>query len=166
MKTVRNKIIDEDFKLLSKVREIHKQPKGTYGSRRMSKKLRADGYNVGRYRARTLMKKAKVSYKRRKKFRRTTDSKHNLPVADNLLNRNFSAKCPNTVWCTDVSYLWTIEGWLYLAVVIDLYSRQIVGWTLSNSLKISLVKEALVMAYWRRKPKKGLLHHSDQVGFT
>lgn len=162
MKAVRNKTIEKDFKLISKVREIHKQTRGAYGSRRMSKKLRAEGYDVGRHQARTLMKKAKVEYKLRKKFKRTTDSTHNLPVAGNLLNRDFNTKHPNTVWCTDISYLWTIEGWLYLAVVMDLYSRKIVGWTLSNTLKTSLAKEALEMAYWRRKPKEGLLHHSDR----
>ena len=154
--------IDKDFRLLSKVREIHKQKKGSYGSRRMSKELRDQGHDVGRYRARSLMRKAKVSYKRRKKYRRTTDSKHSYPVAENLLNRKFTANTPNAVWCADITYLWTIEGWLYLAVVMDLYSRKIVGWALSSSLKASFVKEALTMAYWQRKPNKGLIHHSDR----
>lgn len=162
LKTVDTRKIDKDFNLLSKVREIHKQSRGSYGSRRMSKRLRELGYDVGRYRARSLMKKAKVSYKRRKKYRRTTDSKHNFPIAKNLLERNFTAKAPNTVWCSDITYLWTIEGWLYLAVVLDLYSRKIVGWALSDSLKTPLVKEALTMAYWQRKPGKGLIHHSDR----
>jgi putative transposase len=103
-----------------------------------------------------------VSYRRRKKFKRTTDSKHNFPVAKNLLKRDFTANCPNTVWCADISYLWTLEGWLYLAVVMDLYSRKIVGWALSSSLKTPLVKEALNMAYWQRKPLNGLIHHSDR----
>lgn len=148
--------------MLSKVREIHEQSKGSYGSRRMSKRLRELGYDVGRHRARSLMNKAKLSYRRRKKYRRTTDSKHNFPVAENLLERNFTANAANTVWCSDITYLWTMEGWLYLAVVMDLYSRKIVGWASSSSLKTSLVKEALTMAYWQRKPGKGLIHHSDR----
>ena len=106
--------------------------------------------------------RANVSYKRRKKFRRTTDSKHNFPVAKNLLERNFTANAPDTIWCADISYLWTIEGWLYLAVVMDLYSRKIVGWAMSHSLETPLVKEALTMAYWQRKPDRGLIHHSDR----
>ena len=154
--------IQPDFHLISKVREIHSQSKKKYGSRRVSKQLKADGYNIGRYRARNLMKKAGVSVSYKKKFKRTTDSKHSLPVAKNLLNRRFDIEKPNTVWCSDITYLWTNEGWLYLAVVIDLYSRKIVGWALSNRMKVSLVKEALSMAYFRRRPNRGLIHHSDR----
>ena len=112
---------------MSKVRQINGETRGAYGSRRTSERLRSQGHDVGRYRARSLMKKAGVSVKHRKKFRITTDSKHNLPVAPNLLNRNFQVDQPNAVWCSDISYLWTMEGWLYLAVVIDLYSRRVVG---------------------------------------
>ena len=108
------------------------------------------------------MKKAGVSVRRRKKFKRTTDSNHKLPIASNLLDRQFEVEQPNAVWCADITYLWTIQGWLYLAVVIDLYSRKIVGWALNNSLRTPLVKDALTMAYWRRKPGKGLVHHSDR----
>ncbi len=128
----------------------------------MSGQLRDDGHDVGRYRATGLMKKAGVSVKRRKKFKRTTDSNHNQPVAPNLLNRQFDVERPNTVWCADITYLWTIQGWLYLAVVLDLYSRKIVGWAMSNRLTALCVKDALSMAYWRRKPDKGLTHHSDR----
>ena len=108
------------------------------------------------------MKKANVSVKRRKKFKKTTDSKHNLPVAPNLLKRKFEVPQPNTVWCADITYLWTMQGWLYLAVVIDLYSRKIVGWAIDKHMKSSLVEQALKMAYWHRKPSKGLIHHSDR----
>ena len=128
----------------------------------MSNQLRNEGYNVGRYRVRTLMNKAGVSVKCRKKFKRTTDSKHKLPVAPNLLNRRFEVELPNTVWCADITYLWTLQGWLYLAVVIDLYSRKVAGWAMSNYLKASLVKDALSMACWRRRPDKGLIHHSNR----
>jgi transposase InsO family protein len=154
--------IDPDFELIARVRQIHSDTRGNYGSRRMSSQLKDEGGNVGRYRARTLMNKAGVFVKHRKKFKRTTDSNHKLPVAPNLLNRQFEAKRPDTVWCADITYLWTLQGWLYLAVVIDLYSRKIVGWAMSNRLTSPLVNEALSMAYWRRKPEKGLIHHSDR----
>ena len=154
--------IDKDFELISKVRQINRETRRSYGSRRTSKRLRSQGHDVGRYRARSLMKKAGVSVKHRKKFKITTDSRHNLPVAPNLLNRNFQVDRPDAVWCSDISYLWTMEGWLYLAVVIDLYSRKIVGWAISSRMKASLATEALLMAYWRRKPGKGLIHHSDR----
>nr|CBX27972.1 Insertion element IS600 uncharacterized 31 kDa protein [uncultured Desulfobacterium sp.] len=161
LKTDHNIKIDKDFELMSKVRQINGETRGAYGSRRTSERLRSQGHDVGRYRARSLMKKAGVSVKHRKKFRITTDSKHNLPVAPNLLNRKFQVDRPDTVWCSDI-YLWTMEGWLYLAVVIDLYSRKVVGWAMSSRMKASLATEALMMAYWRRKPGKGLIHHSDR----
>jgi len=154
--------MNRDFVLLSEIRKIHSETRGAYGSRRTSAWLRSQGHDVGRYRARSLMKKAGIFVKRRRRFRITTDSKHDLPVAPNLLSRNFQVDRPDKVWCSDITYLWTMEGWLYLAVVMDLYSRKIVGWAMSSRLKGSLVKEALSMAYWRRKPVKGLIHHSDR----
>jgi putative transposase len=157
-----HKRIDKDFKLLSLVRHIHQKYRGTYGSRRMSKELRATGYDVGRSRAGSLMKKAGLEVKRPKKFKRTTDSCHHLPVAPNLLNQQFQVDQPDSIWCGDITYLWTLEGWSYLAIIIDLYSRKVVGWALDSHLKTSLVLEALRMAYWRRKPAKGLIHHSDR----
>jgi putative transposase len=162
LKTAPEDKMDPDFELIAKVRQIHSDTRGSYGSRRMSGQLRDDGYDVGRYRARSLMKKAGVSVKHRKKFKRTTDSNHHQPVAPNLLSRQFEIARPDTVWCADITYLWTLQGWLYLAVVLDLYSRKIVGWAMSNRLLAPLVKEALSMAYWRRKPEKGLIHHSDR----
>jgi transposase InsO family protein len=162
IKTGHTMKIDKDFGLLSTVRQIHSETRGAYGSRRTAARLRMQGHNVGRYRANSLMKKAGVSVTRRKKFRITTDSKHNLPVAPNLLDRNFNVERPDAVWCSDMTYLWTMEGWLYLAVVIDLFSRKVVGWAMSHRMKASLVTEALSMAYWRRKPEKGLIHHSDR----
>ncbi len=125
LKTKHENKIDPDFELIARVRQIHSDTRGNYGSRRMSGQLRDDGYDVGRYRARSLMNKADVSVKRRKKFKRTTDSNHKLPVAPNLLNRQFEVERPDKVWCSDITYLWTIEVWLYLAVVLDLYSRKI-----------------------------------------
>jgi len=154
--------IDKDFGLLSDVRRIHNETRGSHGSRRTAERLHMQGHPVGRYRARSLMKKAGVSVKQRKKFRITTDSKHNLPVAPNLLNRNFQVDRPDKVWCSDITDLWTREGWLYLAVIIDLFSRKVIGWAMSSRMKASLVMDALSMAYWRRKPARGLIHHSDR----
>ena len=147
---------------MSKVLQIHSETRGAHGSRRTSEKLRSQGHDVGRYRAHSLMKKAGVFVKRRKKFTITTESKHNFPVAPNLLNRNFQVDRPDAVWCSDISYLCTIEGWLYLTVIIDLYSRKVVGWSMSSRMKASLATEVLSMAYKRRKTGKELIHHSDR----
>jgi transposase InsO family protein len=149
-------------RLIVKVRAIHKANDEAYGSRRMSQALRIDGDDVGRYQAGTLMKKANVEVKQKKRFRATTDSKHNYPVAPNLLDRQFDIETPNTAWGGDITYLWTDEGWLYLAVIIDLFSRRVVGWSLSSRMKVDLVRDALLMAIWRRKPGRGLIHHSDR----
>lgn len=96
------------------------------------------------------------------KIQKTTDIKHKLPVAPNLLDRNFSVDRRNAAWCSDITYLWTVQGWLYLAVIIDLYSRKVVGRAMNSRMKTALVKEALSMAFFRRKPPKGLIHHSDR----
>jgi len=152
----------QEQRLIVKVRAIHKANDEAYGSRRMSQALRADGENVGRCQAGTLMKKANVEVKQKKRFRVTTDSKHNYPVAPNLLDRQFDIETPNTAWGGDITYLWTDEGWLYLAVIIDLFSRRVVGWSLSSRMKVDLVRDALLMAIWRRKPGRGLIHHSDR----
>jgi putative transposase len=162
LKKSHQKPVDKDFKLLSDVRHIHQKSRGTYGSRRMVKSLQTAGYSIGRYKTRRLMKKAGLEVKPRKKFKRTTDSRHKLPVAPNLVNQQFQVARPNSIWCGDITYLWTLEGWLYLAIIIDLYSRKVVGWALDAQLKTSLALEALRMAYWRQKPTKGLIHHSDR----
>ncbi len=108
------------------------------------------------------MREAKVFVKQWKKFKVTTNSNHKQPVFDNLLKRKFSVTQPDCVYAGDVTYLWTQEGWLYLAVVIDLFSRSVVGWSMSSRMKSSLVCDALKMAIWRRRPKEGLIHHSDR----
>ncbi len=97
-----------------------------------------------------------------KRFKLTTNSRHSFPVADNVLDRKFNVDAPNKVWTADITYVWTFEGWLYLAIVMELYSRQIVGWAMDKRMKKKLVLDALTMAYWQRKPHKGLLHHSDR----
>jgi transposase InsO family protein len=152
----------ERARLIPLVREIHRQSKGTYGARRMAEELESQGETCGRSKARTLMSLAGVSARQRKKYKATTDSKHNFPVAPNLLDRQFVAKDPNRVWCSDITYIWTHEGWLYLTVIIDLFSRQVVGWSMSNRIARKLVMDALRMAVWRRRPDPGLIFHSDR----
>ena len=145
------------------VKEIAEGSDHTYGSRRMARGLRALGYPVGRHQARGLMRAAGVWVRYRRRYRVTTNSNHRHPVFPNRLERDFTARAPNQVWASDISYLWTREGWLYLAVVMDLYSRKVVGWSLGRRLTSGLVCDALVMALWCRRPKKGqLIHHSDQ----
>lgn len=118
----------ERERLIPKVKEIHKTSRGTYGSRRVAIELESAGTHCGKYKAGTLMKLAGVEVKQRRKFKATTNSKHNLPVASNLLDRRFDVAEPGRVLVGDVTYIWTLEGWLYLAVVIDLFSRRVVGW--------------------------------------
>ncbi len=145
-----------------RIKEIFNQSRGSYGSRRIVKDLQSEGYQIGRYKVRRMMRQLGLKAKTPKRFKLTTDSRHSFPVAANVLNRQFDVDAPNKVWTADISYVWTFEGWLYLAVVMDLYSRQIVGWAMDKRMKKDLVLDALAMAYWQRKPSKGLLHHSDR----
>lgn len=149
-------------RLIPVVQEADKISKHTYGARRIAKEVEELGISCGKTKARTLMKLANVSAKQKKKFKVTTDSKHSLPVAPNLLNRQFKVDEPDKVYVADLTYIWTQEGWLYLAVVLDLFSRQVVGWSLNSRMTKQLVMDALRMAYWRRKPGAGLLFHSDR----
>jgi len=152
----------ENEKLLPIVLEAHRYSKGTYGTRRMSDEIKASGNDCGRHRARTLMDLAGVKARQKRKFKVTTDSKHKLPVAANLLQRQFKTKVPNQIWVGDITYIWTSEGWLYLAVVLDLFSRQVVGWATSNRINQKLVIDSLLMGIWRRNPEPGLIFHSDR----
>jgi len=152
----------DETALKRRIKEIFDQSRASYGSRRMVKQLQAEGRQIGRYKVRRIMRQLGLKAKTPKRFKLTTDSKHSLPVASNILDRKFDVQVPNTVWTADISYVWTYEGWLYLSVVMDLYSRQIVGWATNERMKKQLVLDALAMAYWQRKPSKGLLHHSDR----
>ncbi len=134
----------------------------TYGVRRMKRALNSLGYPVGKQRTRALMKEAGVSVRRRRKYKVTTNSDHQQPVFDNVLSRDFDAQKPDQAYVSDITYIWTQEGWLYLAVVIDLFSRKIVGWSMASRMNAQLVCDALTMALWQRKPKVGLIHHSDR----
>ena len=152
-----------EMALIARVKAIHRSSGGCYGSRRMAKALQAEGFVVGRYRAKSLMKKAGVSVRRRTTRRpQTTDSDHRYQVAPNELARQFDVEAPNVAWAGDITYLWTREGWLYLAVLLDLYSRKVVGWAMSEHVNTRLVSQALEMAVGRRQPADGLLHHTDR----
>jgi len=155
----------QNDKLLVEVKALSQESDNSYGSRRISKGLRAKGYAVGRYAARRLMREAGISCKQRRRYRIvTTQSKHRFAVAENVLNREFTVSDPNRVWLTDITYLWTLEGWLYVAAVLDLFSRRIVGWAIAAHMREELVQEDLQMALGRRQPGGGLLHHSDRGG--
>ena len=144
------------------IRRIHRAKRGALGSRRMATALQRRGHAVGRYQARSLMREAGVECRQRRRFKVTTDSAHDRPVAPNLLNRRFDVQQPNTVWCADITAIWTHGGWLYLAAVIDLYNRAVVGWATAAQMRTELASEALEMAVGRCRPGPGLIHHSDR----
>ena len=135
---------------------------GTYGSPRMHHDLKDDGLAIGRRRVARLMRDNGLVARQKRRFKRTTDSEHAWPVAPNLLDQDFTADAPNLKWAADISYIWTAEGWLYLAVVIDLYARRVVGWAVSDRLKKDFAMRALRMALSRRRPAPGLICHSDR----
>jgi putative transposase len=151
-----------DTQLTPIIQSIFARSRATYGTRRISQTLEKQGLTVGRKRLGRLMRSAGLACKTQRKFKATTNSKHDLPVADNLLDRQFTVQKPNQVYVGDITYIPTQEGWLYLAVVIDLYSRHVVGWSMAEHMRTSLVNDALLMAIWKRKPPKGLLWHSDR----
>jgi putative transposase len=152
----------EDAGLLETIKVIFKEGRATYGTRRIQNKLRLQNKAVSRRHIGRLMEEAGLICKTKRKFKATTDSNHSQPIAPNLLARQFHVARPNRYWVGDISYIPTHEGWLYLAVVIDLYSRNIVGWSMSSHMKAELVNKALLMAIWQRKPAKGLIWHTDR----
>jgi transposase InsO family protein len=160
-RAVSNHEID-DARLIDKIRWIYDASDGVYGVRRIHRQLLADGERCSVNRVARLMRKCAIMARQRRKFRVTTDSKHNLPVAENLLDRQFYFAGPNQAWVSDITCIWTLEGWLYLAAVIDLHSRMVVGWSMSERIDRALVLDALSMATGRRNPKPGLIHHSDR----
>jgi transposase InsO family protein len=135
---------------------------GSYGSRRLKAALRAQGRKVGRYRVRSLMRRHGIKPSWKRKFVCTTDSKHDLPIAENILDRQFQPTAPNRAWAADISYIRTQAGWLYLACVLDLYSRKVVGWAMAPCMPADLVCTALQMAIATRQPKPGLIVHTDR----
>lgn len=148
--------------LLALIKAIHQELKGAYGSPRMVRELRARGFPAAKPRVERLMRENGIRGRHKRRYRATTDSKHNLPVARNLLDRNFSPRAPNQAWSADLTYVWTDEGWLYLAVVLDLFNREVVGWSIKPRMTTDIVLDALTMAWFRRRPAPGLIHHSDR----
>lgn len=151
-----------DEALLAHIRAIHAEVKGEYGWPRMWKELLGRGIRVGKERVQRTMKTHGIKAQGKKKFVVTTDSKHKLPIAPNLLNREFTVDEPDRVWTSDITYIATGEGWLFLVAVIDLFSRQVVGWSMQPHMQASLVVDALRMAWFRRQPEPGLIFHSDR----
>nr|WP_319563542.1 IS3 family transposase [uncultured Rhodoferax sp.] len=148
--------------LLVHILAIHAEVKQEYGWPKMWKELVTRDIRVGKERVRKLMKLHGIKARGKKKFVATTDSKHNLPIAQNLLDRNFTPEAPNQVWSSDITYIATDEGWLYLTGVIDLFSRQVVGWSMRDNMQTNAVTDALRMAWFRRRPEPGLIFHSDR----
>ncbi len=162
-KITRKKALDsEHLDMLEWVKRLAEKTNYSYGSRRMKKVLNALSYPVSRNKARKLMQEAGVGVRRHKKYKATTNSNHSLPVFENVLARQFDVAKIDQVYVSDITYIWTKEGWLYLAVVIDLCSRKVVGWSMDSRMKAELVCDALQMALWQRRPKAGLVHHSDR----
>ena len=148
--------------MLLTIKSIHKSSKETYGVRRVHGQLKNDNQLCSINRVARLMRRNEIRSKTKKKFIATTNSKHKLPVAQNVLNRKFNVSKPNKVWASDITYIRTKEGWLYLAAVIDLFSRGVVGWSMDENINADLAINALGMAITKRSPGEGLLHHSDR----
>jgi putative transposase len=146
----------------SAIRVIHRESRETYGSPRIGDALVKQGHRIGEHRVARLMRQDGIRAKTVKKWRATTQSNHRLPVAQNTLNRQCMVEAPNRVWAGDLTYVWTTEGWLYLAVLLDLYSRRVIGWAMGHRLTVDLAEQALTMALVTRRPEAGLLHHSDR----
>jgi putative transposase len=151
-----------DAELSVHIAAAHKTSHRRYGSPRVHAELRAQGQQVGRKRVARLMRERKLVARRRKRFKATTDSKHLLPIAPNVLARDFTATAPNQRWVTDITFLWTQQGWVYLAAILDLFSRRVVGWAMSRNVDRHLALAALDMALSQRAPRGALVHHSDR----
>ena len=159
----------DDMVLLAHVRAAFRRSRESYGAERVHHELAENGIEVGRHRVARLMRGDGLSPKRNQKFKKTTDSQHNKAVASNLLDQNFSAEAPNEKWAADISYIWTAQGWLYLAVMLDLYSRRVIGWAVGARMTSDLPLRALNRAIGLRQPGAGVIHHSDrgsQGGFN
>jgi transposase InsO family protein len=149
--------------LLVDIRRVHAQHRERYGAPRIHAELRAEGHAISRKRVARLMRRHGIRAPAPRRYRVcTTDSRHSLPVAENLLDQNFVADRPDQVWLADITYIPTGEGWLYLAVILDLFTRKVVGWAMRDHLRAELTIAALTMAIQRRRPAAGLIHHSDR----
>ena len=153
---------EENKRFLSRIKDIWKGSRGVYGSPRVTAELKAQGFTCGKNRIARLMRENGIKARTRKRFKITTKSDHNLPVAEDLVGRDFSASGINELWLSDITYIWTWEGWMYLSAVMDVYNRQIVGWALYDRLSKKLVVDALLSALNKRCPQPGLIFHSDR----
>lgn len=157
-----SKRAQENAILAAKIKAIFDEEHSRAGAKRIAKRVNLEGAKVSRHRVARIMRANGWRAKAAKKFKATTNSNHKLPVAPNLLQQNFSANRPNEKWVSDITYVWTEEGWLYLAVIMDLYSRMVVGWAMHERMTSQLVMDALQMAIWRRKRPQGVIIHSDR----
>jgi putative transposase len=148
--------------LANEIKRVFDDEKGRPGSPRITRRLQEEGKSVSRHRVAKIMRINGWKAKAAKKYKATTNSNHSLPVAPNLLEQNFTADTPDQKWVSDITYIWTEEGWLYLAVVLELYSRRVIGWAIAERMTASLVCDALVMALWRQHMPKGVIVHSDR----
>lgn len=148
--------------LLERIKKIHKVSRETYGSPRVTKVLNNDGIKCGKNRVAKLMKENNIAAKTKKKFNATTNSKHSYPVAPNILNQDFKATKPNQIWVADITYIPTDEGWLYLAAIVYLFHRKVVGWAMDSTMTKQLCIDALNQAIGRCRSSRGLIHHSDR----
>ena len=162
LKRGKSEYAKRDERLLDKIKQFHRASKGRYGSPRIYDDLRIEGERVGKKRVERLMRDNGIVGKRRRKFTCTTNSNHGKKVAPNLLKQQFDVDRPDAVWASDITQLWTPEGWWYLAIVLDLFARYVVGWAMSSRIKRQLVLDAVTMALLRRKPLPGLIFHSDR----
>lgn len=157
-----SKRFEEKTRLTAEIKRIFDEEKSRAGSIRITKRLKSEGEIVGKNRIAKIMRENKWRAKAAKKYKATTNSDHKLPVAPNLLNQNFYANKPNEKWVSDITYIWTDEGWLYLATVMDLYSRKLIGWSLSERMTSKLVINALKTALWSRGMPNNIILHSDR----
>jgi transposase InsO family protein len=148
--------------LLAEIKRVFEDEKKRPGSPRISRRLQEEGKSASRHRVAKLMKDNGLRAKAAKKYKATTNSNHSLPVAPNLLEQDFTADAPDQKWVSDITYIWTEQGWLYLAVVLELYSRRVIGWAIGERMTATLVCDALIMALWRRHLPKGVIVHSDR----
>ena len=153
---------EESRGLLTKIREVWEGSRKVYGSPRVTAELRAQGFRCGENRVARIMRQNGIASVTRKRFKITTSSDHALPVAEDLVERDFTATAPNRLWVSDITYIWTWEGWLYLAAVMDVFNREIVGWTLYRRMTKELVANAVLKALEKRDPEPGLIFHSDR----
>lgn len=152
----------ENRKIVAAIKESYEKSRMIYGSPRITRDLKSKGIRCGKNRIARLMREHGIAARTKKKFKATTNSKHNLPVAQNILNRNFVSNGPNRIWVSDITYIPTGEGWLYLSVILDTYSRRIVGWSMSDRATSCFVIESLQQAIRRRRPSSGCIFHSDR----